>query len=216
MEKSNVREQALALLIRIEKEGGFSHLLLSQTMEKANLDARDEKLLTELVYGTIEYKLTLNYYLEPFIKKPKKLENWVMPLLRMSVFQFVYLDKIPMYAIINEAVKIAKKRGHKGTASLVNGVLRNVERKGLPETANIQNVRERLAIETSHPRWLVDRWIEQYGFPTAERICRTNSQKKTMTVRVNPLKISRSEMIEKLTTDGFRVTPSPILPNVLF
>src|SRR5699024_10440517 len=116
MGKMNVRDQALSLLIRIEKEGGFSHLLLSQFIDKQQLDGRDEKLLTELVYGTIERKITLDFYLEPFINKQKKVADWVIVLLRMSIFQYAFLDRVPMYAIINEAVNISKKRGHKGIA----------------------------------------------------------------------------------------------------
>lgn len=215
MGKMNVRDQALSLLIRIEKEGGFSHLLLSQFIDKQQLDGRDEKLLTELVYGTIERKITLDFYLEPFINKQKKVADWVIVLLRMSIFQYAFLDRVPMYAIINEAVNISKKRGHKGIAAFVNGVLRNVERKGLPDINSIHNDAKRLSVMTSHPLWLVERWIEIYGFTTTQRICEANSQRKMMTVRVNTLKISRTDMIEKLEKDGFNVTASSLLPNAI-
>src|SRR5699024_6065343 len=128
VKQSNVRSIALELLIRIQKEGSFSHLLLSQTIRKERLEENDERLLTEIVYGTIERKLTLEYYLQPFLRSPKKVADWVMLLLKMSVFQFQCLDKVPDYAVLNEAVEIAKQRGHKGIASFVNGVLRNIQR----------------------------------------------------------------------------------------
>src|SRR5699024_11726355 len=98
MNKQSVRYVALHILMRIENEGGFSHLLISQAIEQHNIKEMDEKLLTEMVYGTLEHKLTLDYYLAPYIEKQKKLADWVRMLLRMSVFQLVYLDKVPDYA----------------------------------------------------------------------------------------------------------------------
>src|SRR5699024_12674336 len=102
--------------------------------------------------------------LSPFIQQQKKLTDWVHMLLRMSGFQLVYLDKVPAYAIINEAIEIAKFKGHRGIASLVNGVLRNVKRKGDPNTKDIKDDLERQAIETSHPLWLVNFWKNTYTF----------------------------------------------------
>src|SRR5690625_1189954 len=99
MGNNNVRHIALQLLIRIEKEGGFSHLLISQTVEKEKIAPIDENLLTEIVYGTMENKLLLDFYLNPFIQKQKNVTDWVHTLLRMSIFQLIHLDKVPAYAI---------------------------------------------------------------------------------------------------------------------
>src|SRR5690625_4714096 len=126
-----IRKTALEILIRIEKGNSFSHLLISDTLDKIELNIQDENLLVEIVYGTIERKLTLNYFLSPFISKNKKMDDWVLTLLQMSVYQMKFLDKIPDYAIINEAVEIEKNKGHKETGSLVNGILRNIKRKSI-------------------------------------------------------------------------------------
>lgn len=215
MKQLNVREETLNIIMRVEKESGFSHLLVSDVIQKNKFDTRDANLLTELVYGTIEEKLALDFYIEPFVKRPDKVEDWVMSLLRMSVFQYVYLDKIPMYAIINEAVTIAKKRGHKGISSFVNGVLRTMERKGLPETAKIADDMERLSVETSTPIWLVERWTNNYGYDRARSICLANKEKKPLTVRVNTQQLPTSEMKKRLTDEGFLVEFSAIIPNAL-
>src|SRR5690625_4143882 len=134
-----IRKTALEILIRIEKGNSFSHLLISDTLDKIELNTQDGNLLVEIVYGTIERKLTLNYFLSPFISKNKKMDDWVLTLLQMSVYQMRFLDKIPDYAIINEAVEIAKNKGHKGTGSLVNGVLRSIQRQGVPDIDLIED-----------------------------------------------------------------------------
>lgn len=208
MSKHQVRHTILDLLIRIEEKSGYSHLLIKHEIEARKIPLKDENLLTEIVYGTIERKLTLDYYLEPFIKTTKKLELWVRMLLRMSVYQMVYLDKVPDHAIINEAVEIAKQRGHQGIGSFVNGVLRNIQRKGVKDTSTISDPIERLSVETSHPKWLVERWINNYGFDVAEAICKENLVRKPMSVRVQPLRISRQEAMKELSEQGFKVRQS--------
>ena len=148
----NVRDAALTILLAVDKNQAYSNLLLHQTIEKYKIDAKDRGLLTELTYGTLQHKLTLDYYLEPFIKG--KVDIWVRWLLRMSLYQMHYLTKIPAHAAVNEAVEIAKRRGHKGIASLVNGVLRSILREGVRSLDEIENEVERLAVATSHPQWL--------------------------------------------------------------
>jgi len=215
LENKNVRQVALELLIRIEKEGAFSHLLIHQAIDRNNIKTVDENLLTEIVYGTIENKLTLDFYLQPFIQKQKKITDWVLILLRMSVYQLVYLDKIPVYAVINEAVHIAKVKGHRGIASFVNGVLRNVERQGVRNTSEIKNPINRLAIETSHPLWLVQLWVDAYGFEITEQICKTNKMKKPMTVRANRLKGTREEVLDVLNREDIKATLSEIVDQAI-
>ena len=210
MSASQLRKTILDLLIRVEKDSGFSHLLLHKEINSKKLNPKDEALLTQIVYGTLERKLTLDYYLEGFVNQKKKPEAWVQILLRMSVYQMVYLDKIPDHAIIHEAVEIAKERSHKGIQSFVNGVLRNVQRNGVPDLANIKDATERLSIETSHPLWLVEHWIDSYGFETTEAICQANLAEKPIAVRVQPLKISREQAIQKLESQGFSVQPSTL------
>ncbi len=108
----NVREVALDLLMRIEKEGAYSNLALNQALKEKSVPGKDTALLTELVYGTLKRRATLDFYLSPFIKKgTNSLDPWVLSLLRLSLYQMVYLERIPERAIIHEAVNIAKKRG---------------------------------------------------------------------------------------------------------
>src|SRR5699024_1010526 len=121
MDTYKLRRTMLDLLLRIEEDSGYSHLLINHEIKRNQIESKDIGLLTEVVYGTIQRKLTLDYYLAAFIKRD--IDNWVRMLLRMSVYQMEYLDRVPAHAIIHEAVEIAKQRGHQGIASFVNGVL---------------------------------------------------------------------------------------------
>jgi len=167
MPKKNVREAALDILEAIEKHQSYSNLLLNKVIEKNHITGPDVGLLTELTYGTLQRKLTLDYYLKPFLQK--KVEPWVLNLLRLSLYQMLYLDKIPDRAILFESVEIAKRRSHRGVSGMVNGVLRAIQRKGVPSLDKIKDAVEKLSIETSHPQWLVQRWTDQFGFEKTKK-----------------------------------------------
>ncbi|RFB19110.1 16S rRNA (cytosine(967)-C(5))-methyltransferase RsmB [Bacillus sp. HNG] len=202
MTKTNVRIVALEILLQIEKNQAYSNILLNQMIKKHEVKGKDVGLLTEIVYGTIQRRDTLDFYLAPFLKKNKKLDQWVRILLRLSLYQMVFLDRVPERAIFFEAVEIAKKRGHKGTASLVNGVLRSIQREGLPSLEQLKDEVERLAIETSHPVWLVRRWIEQMGMEETRKMCEVNCTPPEQTARVNQVLTTRDELIQMLKEDG--------------
>ncbi|SDH92070.1 16S rRNA (cytosine(967)-C(5))-methyltransferase RsmB [Alteribacillus bidgolensis] len=211
----NVREKALELLQRIEKEGAYSHLLLNHVLSHGQVSKKDESLLTELVYGTIKRKNTLDFYLTPFLKNGiDSIEPWVLQLLRLSVYQLVYLDRVPDRAVIHEAVNIAKKRGHKGISGLVNGVLRSIQRKGLPRTNSLSGI-ERLAIETSHPEWLLEDWIAAYGEKEAKAMALTNLDPPPLTVRVNLSKSTKEEIKNKLLEEGCQIEEGALSPDAL-
>jgi 16S rRNA (cytosine967-C5)-methyltransferase len=213
--KRNVRETAMDLLVTIEKNQSYSNLLLNTTIEKNELSAVDVGLLTELTYGTLQRRMALDYFLKPFIKDNKKLASWIHHLLRLTLFQMVYLDRIPDRAAIYEAVEIAKTRGHKGIASLVNGVLRTIQRVGLPSLDEVSDPNVRLSLETSHPEWLVTRWVNQFGYEKTKEMCEINITAPLQTARVNLTKISRDECIAILAEDGFQIEKSPVIPEAI-
>ncbi|WP_082676527.1 16S rRNA (cytosine(967)-C(5))-methyltransferase RsmB [Shouchella shacheensis] len=215
MSKPTVREVALDALLKVEKNQAYSHLLLNDTLKKSGLDRRDAGLLTELVYGTIARRLTLDFYLQPFLKKPRKLDAWVRVLLHLSVYQMVYLDRVPDRAVVHEAVTIAKKRGHQGISGFVNGVLRQVQRKGLPNIEEIADPLEAASIQTSHPRWLLASWKEQYGLETAIAMASANNVPPDVTLRVNTSKADVREVIEGLGNEGIEVRRGSVAKEAL-
>lgn len=123
----------------------------------------------------------------------------------LSLYQMEYLEKIPDRAAIHEAVEIAKIRGHKGIASFVNGVLRSIQREGVPSFDAIEDPVRRLATETSHPEWLVKEWADAYGFDAAEKICRIHLIPPKQTLRVNQMKADRAELLDQMAAEGIEV-----------
>ena len=210
----NVRDAALTILLAVDKNQAYSNLLLHQTIEKHKIDAKDRALLTELTYGTLQHKYTLDYFLEPYLRG--KVDIWVRWLLRMSLYQMHYLTRIPAHAAVNEAVEIAKRRGHKGIAGVVNGVLRSILREGVRTFDEIENEVERLAIMTSHPQWLVERWVENYGFDKTRAMLEENNVPPAQTVRVNRTKATVEEVLTTLEREGIKAKRSEFVPECIY
>ncbi|WP_233275757.1 16S rRNA (cytosine(967)-C(5))-methyltransferase RsmB [Salibacterium aidingense] len=212
----NVREEALRMLERIEKEGAYSHLLLNHVLKEGTISDKDASLLTELVYGTIKRKNTLDYFIEPFVKKgTASLQSWVLQLLRLTVYQMEYLDRVPERAAVHEAVQIAKKKGHRGVSGLVNGVLRSIQREGIPSIDSRLPYLTSLALETSHPEWLLQEWTAAYGEVRTEAMARTNLEPPVLTVRLNRLKTDKESLLRQLEQEGCSVKAGNISPEAV-
>nr|WP_238358159.1 16S rRNA (cytosine(967)-C(5))-methyltransferase RsmB [Cohnella zeiphila] len=211
---ATAREAALRVLERVEREGAYSGLELNRVLTEAGLKPQDAALATELVYGTIQRLGTIDDVLAARVKGwPRKIEPWVRCLLRMSYYQLRWLDRVPAHAVTDEAVRLAKKRGHAGIAGLVNGVLRGILREGVvpPPPAGL-DAAESIALEHSHPRWLVARFIAAYGEAAAEAICAANNEPPRASVRVNPLRADRDELLAAMAAEGIDAAPSRLAP----
>lgn len=217
--KKGAREVALEILLRVEEQKSYSNLELKQVLDKTELSAADVGLVTELVYGTIQRQNTLDLVLAKFIKGGgKKLQPWVRILLRLSLYQIRFLDRIPDHAAVHEAVEMAKKRGHQGISSLVNGVLRNVLRQPQVWGEGPQGgLAAQIAFEESHPEWLVERWLHTYGEETVRAICRSNNTAPHTTIRVNTLKTDRERLLAEMAREFPGVQASSVSPfGILF
>ncbi len=205
--KGNVRDAALQLLIDIEEGGSYSNLALNEVIQTYELNEKDRRLLTQLVYGTLQMRDALDYRMSPYVRG--KLSGWVRQLLRLSVYQLDYLTRIPDRAVVYEAVEIAKRRGHQGIVRTVNGILRSYLRSGGAPFEAIENPVERLATETSHPLWMIEAWVEQYGFEVAEDIAFANNTVPERTARINRTQTTDEEVLEELTDFGYAVEKHP-------
>ncbi|WKB34892.1 transcription antitermination factor NusB [Terrilactibacillus sp. S3-3] len=216
MRKKTVRETALDLLIKIEKKHAYSQLALNEALlNNSDFSGRDKALVTQLVYGVLQRKLTLNYFLESFVPRKRKIDDWVRLLLLISIYQKVFLDRIPDHAIVNEAAKIAARRGHRGIVGFVNGVLRQFLRQGPPDLRAIGPEERRLSITYSHPEWLFDLWSKEFGEKTAVAICEANNRAPRVTVRANRLKTEPGLLAERLADEGIQAKPGVLSPDAL-
>lgn len=190
----SARETAVTILTKLEEKQGFSNLVLQNELKHSQLDVRDKGLVTELVYGTIQRLNTIDYIANHFLTKRtiEKLEPWLRQLLRVAVYQIRYLDKIPDHAIVNEAVELAKKLGHKGIAGFVNGVIRNIIRSPQePKMPNQQkNLIKYLSLTHSVPEWLIRKWVDDFGQGNVESFLPFINTTAPFTIRYNSLKNS--------------------------
>lgn len=213
---NDVRSIAVSLIERVEKEGAYSHLVLDAAIKDRLVPERDTALLTELVYGTIKRRNTLDYCLNAHVKKGVgSLQTWVASLLRMSLYQMIYLDRVPERAVLYEAVRIAKEKGHEGIGSLVNAVLRSYQRAGYPELPEHMDPLEKLSIEYSHPLWLLKEWETAYGRENTEAIAAQNLVPPRTNIRINRMKGSREDVIDKLEREGCETEPGSLSEDAL-
>ena len=170
MAKQTTRALTVHLLENIINKQQYANLELNQVLNREHLSLVDQKLVTRLLYGTIQWQLRLDYNWQRFAKHPEQLPLWVQVDLRVALYQFLFLDKIPAHAIFNEATAIAKKRDGGRYANLVNAILRQVQRHGEADYTTISDPIQRLSITGSVPLWLTQRLVEQYGLARCEQL----------------------------------------------
>ena len=183
--KKTARGTALMVLEDVFDNGAYSNIALNQALQSSAMSQKDKSLVTELIYGTVARKITLEWYLAHYIADRDKLEPWVYYLLMVSLYQLLYLDKIPAHAVVNDAVAIAKNRGNKkGAEKLVNAVLRRASQEELPAPSSIRRKNKRLSVLYSTPVWLVKKLSEQYGDERAETILASLFVRNKASIRV--------------------------------
>ena len=210
----NVRKLAVDAIDKIMTNNAYSNIVVNDVLNKYELSNEDRGLFTNLVYGTLQNLLTIEYYIEPFIAK-KKPKHWVRYLLYMSIYQLVYL-KTAEYAVVNEATSIARVKD-KQIASFVNGVLRNFLRTPLKDVEELRKVGdvEYLSIKYSHPAWLVAFFLKDYSFHEVEAILQENSFEKKDAVRVNTLRATKEEVKTELDKLGIGYSDSDVAKDAL-
>lgn len=208
---NNVRWQALLLLDQVDNHGEYSNVLIDRFLKRSTLGERDNQLLVQLVYGTIQRRFTLDFYLQSSLRG-KKIDSWIRSLLRMSVYQWLYLERIPDHAVLNEAVNIAKLNGHQALGAFVNAVLRKIMREELASFSRIENVEERLSTQYSVQSWIVRTLLHQYEVKEVESILTSLLDKPIVSARITGSVHEREKMLADLRTEGFEVEASELSP----
>ena len=206
----NVRETAVEILGKVLHQGAFSNLLLDRAIQSGQVKEEDVGLLTEIVYGTLKYLLTIDEILKRNTKiSLSKTERYVLDVLRVSVYQMHFLDRIPPYAVINEAVNLTKKKAPKASG-FVNGVLRGYLRKK-DELYIFNKKMDEEIYEYSFPAWMIQLFKNQYGDKYLDILSRLN-ERPVITYRVNTLKMSRDTALEELKKLGYSAEKTAISP----
>lgn len=197
------RSGAAAVISQVLDEGAYTNIALNKFLREHSLPDQERRLLTELVYGTVKALGTLDWYLGQCLSRSlAKTDKKVLHVLRLSLFQLLYLERIPARAAVNEAVLLARRQSGEGAAKFVNGVLRSFLRRqeagdfALPDAA--RDDAGYLALKYCHPRWLIKRWLGVHGREGTEKLLQFNNSAAPLCLRVNTLVTTREALLRRL------------------
>ena len=217
--QDTARQIALRVLHAIDAQQAYTDVALRQMLGDSGLERRDRAFATACVYGVVRWQGRIDWLLSQACKRPlDSLTPWIRNILRLGTFQCLWLDGVPDRAAVHTSVALARRFGHAGVAGLVNGVLRTVVRGHAtfslpdPEAQPITH----LAAAYSHPQWLVERWLNRYGWARTRALCEQNNRPRDVTLRVNTLRTSAQGLALRLKREGLRaVRASGLLRDTL-
>lgn len=211
----SAREIAIKVIGRVLNDNAFSNIALGKELDKSNLNDLDKSLVTEIVYGTIKYKYTIDTILNHFIRSGiKSLDKDIVNILRTAIYQLRFLDKIPSFAAVNEAVNLAKTKSL-SESKLVNGVLRNYLRNSDIIFYDEVDRKLKLCFEYSFEKWMVELFLKQYGENLCLQILDGLNKTPSVTVRVNILKTNFEKVWQELGEIGYNIEEGNICPEAI-
>jgi 16S rRNA (cytosine967-C5)-methyltransferase len=207
---SPARRAAFEALRRVEDEGAYSSVLLAQPDEA--LSARDRALCHELTLGVLRWQLWLDKLAEHYSgRAADAMDAEVRRALRLGLYQVRFLERVPESAAVNEAVNLVYAGRKRGAAGFVNAVLRRaVREKDFDPAEGIENPAERLAVRTSHPVWLIENWVRQFGFELTAAFAEANNSAPPLVFRLG--RVGR-DCLAALRESGALLTPAPLAPD---
>jgi 16S rRNA (cytosine967-C5)-methyltransferase len=210
------RALATRALERVETDGAWADLALAAEIRRHPPAPRDAGLATEIVYGTLRWQRYLDWLLAPHSRRPlAALDARVRVVLRMTAYQLVFLERVPAFAAVNDAVSLARGR-RPGVAEYTNAVLRSFVRRGTREPPVPREPVDALALRCSFPTWLAVRWVARYGAADAEALMRALNERPPVTLRANTLRLTREALAARLATeDGVATRPTAFAPEGL-
>lgn len=213
----SAREAAMLTLTACDRQGAWSEGHLKRILKERALDRRDAALATRLCFGVLQTRMTLDWYLERRCTGGlKKLEPKVLSILRISLYQILYMDKIPPSAAVNEGVQLTKQHcRNPRAAGMVNGVLRGILRDMPLPPPQGRDALETLALQTSHPRWLVEEFAQELGMDGVQAWLNADNDQPPTTAQVNTCLCSVEQVVAELEQDGVEVSRHPWLPGCL-
>lgn len=214
----NARFAALQALLHVDENEGYSNIVIDKTLRRFQLDSRDAALATAIFYGVLERKITLDYIINRFCNNSyQTLKPVVREILRIAVYQILYMEKIPTSAAVNEAVNMAKETDAVKAAGFINGLLRSVLRTETPLLLPNESrfPLKSLSVQYSCPEWLIQLWQSAYGHNLTLDILKSLSNKPPIYARVNTIKTTAQQLAEVLEQEGVKSKPITVVEDAL-
>lgn len=220
MTKTDPRYIAATIVYQVMERGAYTNIALDKYLHDSQLRAEDRHLITEIVSGTVRMIKHLDWVLNLFLSKPVANQHpWLRNIMRISLYQMLFMDKIPDYACVDSAVKLVRQKTGPQLSGVANAVLRNIarNRNALPYPDRNDMVRY-LAVYYSQPEWLVKKWLAEYEISVVRDMLIYFNQRPGMVLRTNGLLITREELLERLKQEGVpsrasQNTPWAVVPE---
>lgn len=211
----NPRQLALDTLLKVIQDESYSNIAVQHALKNENLKPVDKGFYTSLVYGVLERKITLDYQLSLYLKKPlKKLHPTVYAILLIGAYQILYMEKVPGHAAVNESVKLSRKNGVAFASGMINAVLRKINKNGVQYPSS-KNMEFNYSVKYSCPGPLVNLFIKSYGLEDALKIMESALKVPPLTVRCNTVKTDSDSLIKFLALEGVKAEKHSTVPNAL-
>lgn len=211
------RRAALNIIHNVEVEKAYSNIAINKTFTNNKFTKLDRSFITELVYGTLENLIYIDYVIQQFsTMKLKKINSWALNILRLGTYQILFLDKVPDFAAVNEAVNLSKIHC-KRASGFINGVLRsmirNKENIKMPDSK--KEFEKFLSVKYSHPQWMVERFLDYFSKDFTENLLKVNNEIPKLYIRVNTLKASIEDVVNLLKEKNIQVNRNPYIEEAL-
>lgn len=206
---ANARQIALEALLRVEQDSAYSNIVLGSIFSENNCSKEDKALASAIFYGVLDRQITIDFFINKSSKiKTKKMEPITRNVLRLSVFQIKFMDKIPKSAAVNEGVKLLKNTAEERNSGFVNAVLRSIceTENLLPDGNDLYSI----SIKYSCPQWILGDLVKDYGIEKTKEILNSFLHSSKVFLRVNTIKNSTEELKEKLINSGISVNDTVI------
>jgi 16S rRNA (cytosine967-C5)-methyltransferase len=212
----DARQTALQILnVLDQKKGTLDHVLENHLEQKEELSKKDRSLTHSLVFGVTRWRNKLDWIIDHYSKTHlRKIDPSVLNILRIGIFQILYMDRIPDSAAVNTSVELGKSSGQPWVARFINGLLRNVarHRSDIPFPSMEPDFAKYLSVSCSFPLWLVEKWLKRYSREETAAMCEAANEIPPITIRTNTLKITREKLEKALETEVKTIEPTPYSP----
>ncbi len=213
---ADARTTAVKMLLKMENDSSYSNILLNSAFDGTDLSERDKAFAAALFYGVSERKMTLDFIISQYSRLPlEKIEPQALAVLRMGIYQLMFMNSVPASAAVNESVKLCKKLKLFSAEGFVNALLRNFLRNDKSVDYSGLELPERLSVEYSCPRWIAEKWITEYGEENAVKAMKASLGAPPLYARVNTTKISDEDLVKMLKKEGVRAAVNPKLAGCI-